>query len=97
MNTGELALAERQLEQALALRPTLSAAHRLMGQIHLAGSTEVKARDSLIHALRLDPGDTAAYALLVPLLNALDDQEAAEKYLELGRRSARQPGSLQNP
>lgn len=91
-NSGQLALAEQQLDAALDLRPTLAAAHRLMGQIHQARDDRVAARRSLEQALRLDPGDTASYRLLVPLLEAMGDREGAARYLELGRRSARSPG-----
>lgn len=96
-NSGQLEQAESQLERALTLRPTFSAPHRLMGQIHLARGEQAEARESLVEALRLDPGDTASYALLVPLLDELGDHRAAVKYLELGRRSARQPDSLPQP
>lgn len=97
LNNGQLPLAQTQLEQALALRPTLAAAHRLLGQIQLARGAEAKAQDSLVLALRLDPGDSASYGLLVTLLQQQGNQSAAKRYLELGRRSARQPHLLQNP
>lgn len=94
VNTGQLALAQQQLEAALSLRPTLAAAYRLMGQIHHARDDAAKARESLEEALRLDPGDTATYQLLVPLLRAMGNNAGADRYLELGRRSARQPELL---
>ncbi len=94
VNSGRLRDAEVQLERALTLRPTLAAAHRLQGQIHLLEGDSGRARDALQRALRMDPGDAQVYALLIPLLQKLGDRAEAQRYIELGRRSARRPEML---
>lgn len=93
-NTGQLTLTELELDKAIRLRPTLGAAYRMQGQLKLAINQPGPAITLLEQALKMDPGDTGSYRLIIESLEMTGDKAGAARWLELGQRAARQPRQL---
>ena len=95
-NEGRYGMALKQLEAAIAMRPNLYSAWMYKGRISAKLGRLAVAREALVRSLQIEPGNTAAYADLVPLLRRMGDAQAADRYLAVGLRVSREPGLLES-
>ncbi len=89
--------AERHLDAALALRPNMFQAWKYKGRLNAAWGNLERAREALIRALEIEPGDPSSYAELVDVLTRMGRTAEAQRYLTVGRRVARDPQVLDPP
>lgn len=87
---GELERAEAQLKRLLELRPSLPAAHLLMGRVLLEARKLTRARAHLDRAIRLQPQDPDAYLVLTQLL--LEQGRVPDAVAAVERLGAALPG-----
>lgn len=83
-NRGDLALAQRRFEQALALNPALYQAHSALGELHVRAKNYDAALAELDQALALSPKNVRLLERKVEVLRALgkkDEAAAAEKQI----------------
>lgn len=91
LGSGQLALAEAQLDEAIALRPQLAAAWLMKGRIFERNGAVVKAINAYQTTLGIDPGHTQAYQLLIEILTQRGERDQAANLRELASRAARNP------
>lgn len=96
LGIGDTARADRYIDEAIRLRPTMGIAWRYRGLLRKSAGQSDEARAALVRALAINPRDTGAYYELVTLLRDIGEPAEAEWYLELGLRSAGNPARLEN-
>jgi predicted CXXCH cytochrome family protein len=92
-NTDE---AEKAINAAIKLRPTMSQAWKYRGRILTEKGNDTRAVDAFKEALRLDPTDADAYHQLVIVLRANGRVDEAERYLKHGLAVAGNPSRLES-
>ncbi len=88
LQVGNVEEAERAIDEAITLRPTLAAAWKYRGSILASRGLDASAIDALKESLRLEPRDSDAYRQLVALLFRNGNEEEALRYREVGARVA---------
>lgn len=81
---GHASVAERWLLRAIALSATPAPYYRQLGKLYYTDRNFPAARRSLEQATALAPTDSDAWAVLVNLLLAMDEREAAYRAVEAG-------------
>jgi predicted CXXCH cytochrome family protein len=94
LQTGNTVDAERAIDKAIALRPTMPQAWKYRGQLLLQSGSLDAAIGALEEALRLEPRDADAYRLLVEALRLAGREEEAERYLRHGLAVSGRPERL---
>ena len=92
LEDGDRAL--NHLDRALALRPNMPLAYLYKARIFRFFERNDEAIAAYQAALTIDPTSTAAYRELITLFSASGRPDQADRYLELGRRVAREPELL---
>ena len=91
---GDLVSAERAFEEVLRLNPRAAAAHMQLAQIHLSTGATRKAVAAAERAIKEQPGETAASALLVKSLRAHGEDERAAAEVRRGLAEGADPSLL---
>lgn len=86
--------AEEHLDAAIALRPNMYQAWKYKGRLNAALGNLDQAREALIRALQIEPGDPSSYADLVDVLTRMGRTAEAQRYLAVGRRVTPNPEVL---
>ncbi len=87
---GDAASARRWLERAITLDATAGTYRRQLGKLFFQARDFAPAREQLEQAVRLTPGDSDAWALLVEILGAQGDTTAANRALADGLKQCPQ-------
>jgi tetratricopeptide (TPR) repeat protein len=96
LRSGEYERAEAAMENAIQLRPFMAAAWKYKGIILQSRQRFDAATDAFVRSLELEPLDTAVYAELIALLRATNNDDEADRYLELGLRVSHNPSTLES-
>ncbi|MEE4161656.1 MAG: tetratricopeptide repeat protein [Woeseiaceae bacterium] len=91
-NAGE---AERAIDAAIELRPTMPQAWKYRGQLLMNKGQTASAVEAFRESLRLEPRDADAYRQLVIALRKAGRDEEARRYLEHGLTVASSPARLE--
>ncbi len=95
LQTADLDTAAASVGNALALNPMDAEAWYLQAEIDARRDDTESAIVALERALASDPGMTAGYMTIIDLLSAADRPADAQRYLEHGRRFAREPEAIE--
>lgn len=87
---GELAAAERSLQEHVQSQPLDAAAHYLLGRIYMARQEWDKAREALSRAVYLNPSLAVAYLELGNLWQQIGHRKRAAKMFEQALRALEQ-------
>ena len=88
LQSGNADEAERAIDRAIELRPTMPQAWKYRARLLLDKGQRASAIDAAVESLRLEPRDGDTYRLLILALRESGRREEADRYLEHGLRVA---------